>query len=314
MHDSKPDKQPAGPAWERISAPNCGWGAAPFWHPQQERVYWVDRGNQRVWRLHLASGRTEMWQLDQTPGCVAPCRNGGLLLALRDGIYLSESWQDIPQRIVHAPYESAQHCFGDGCCDPWGRFWIGTRVETGQPGAAGLYCLHKRDRPSPELLRLLKGKQESAGLAWSRDGQQLYWGDSTSGRIDSYPLTSAGRYPPLLGPALGFAQLPLRQAGQEISGMPQGAAVDSAGNYWLALLDGACVISMNRAGKLLSKIPTPALRPTGLCFGGPDLRTMFLTTARAGLERSELSSHPDSGALFALRVNTPGLPITPYED
>lgn len=314
MHDRKPDSLPAGPAWERISAPNCGWGAAPLWHPLQERIYWVDRGRQRIWRLHLASGRTEMWQLEQTPGSLAHCRSGALLLALRDGLYLSDAWHDIPPRIVPAPYDPDRQCFGDGCTDPWGRFWVGTRVETGQPGPAGLYCLHKRDRPSPDLLLLLRGQQESAGLAWTRDGQRLYWGDGGSGRIDSHPLTSAGRHPPLLGPALVYAQLPLRQPGLETGGRPQGAAIDSAGNYWLVLLDGACVIGLDRAGNLIARIPTPVLRPTGLCFGGPDLRTLFLTTARAGLERAELERHPDSGALFALRVDIPGLSPTPYED
>ncbi len=314
MHDSKPDSQSAGPAWQRISAPNCGWGAAPIWHPLQERIYWVDRSQNRVWRQHLPSDRTEMWQLGQTPGSIMACRSGALLLALRDGLYLSETWHDLPQLVVGAPYDPQRQGFVDGCCDPWGRFWVGTRVDEGQAEPAGLYCLHKRDRPSPELLQRVQGRQESAGLAWTRDGHRLYWGDAATGRIDSYPLTSAGRHPPLLGPALGFARLPLRQAGQEISGRPQGAALDSAGNYWLALADGACVVGLDRTGNLVARIPTPALRPTGLCFGGQDLRTLFLTTARSGLGRPELERHPDSGALFALRVDIPGLPLTPYED
>lgn len=314
MLDSKSDNQCPGPAWERITAPNCGWGAAPFWHPWQERIYWVDRSQERIWRLHLASGRTEMWQLDQTPGSLAPCRSGALLLALRDGIYLSEAWHDIPQLIARAPYDPGRQRFHEGSCDPWGRFWVGTRVDAGQAAQASLYCLHRRDRPSPELLRLDEGLQECAGLAWSGDGLRLYWGDGNSGRIDSHPLMSAGRHPPRLGPPQVFARFPLKQGALEIGGRPQGAAIDSAGRYWIALLDGACVIGLDPAGKLLTMIPAPAPRPTGICFGGQDLRTLFLTTARTGLDRSELDHHPDSGALFALRVDTPGLPLTPYED
>jgi len=314
MPDRKPDSQPADPAWERISAPNCSWGAAPFWHPQQERVYWVDRVQNRIWRLHLPSGRTEMWQLEQTPGCLSPCRSGALLLALRDGIYLSQAWHDIAQRIVSAPYDTARQRFHEGCCDPWGRLWIDTRIDEGRTGRADLYCLHKLDRPNPELLRLLPGRQEAAGLAWSPDGRRLHWGDSASGRIDRYPLTSAGLHPPVLGPPLGFAQLPLLQDGQAISGRPQGAAIDSAGRYWLALADGGCVVCLGPDGQLLARIPTPAQRPTGLCFGGPDLRTLFLTTARSGLDAQALKRHPDSGAVFALRVEVPGLPVNRYED
>ncbi len=314
MQDSKPDSQPASPAWERISAPNCGWGAAPLWHPRQERVYWVDRQHDRIWRLHLSSGHSEMWQLEQTPGSLMPCRSGSLLLALRDGLYLSQTWHDIPQLMVRAPYDPLRQRFHDSCCDPWGRLWIGARAEDGQPGHASLYCLHRRDRPSPELLRLVLDGQESAGLAWSRDGRLLYWGDAASGRIDSYPLTSAGKHPPVLGPPQCFARLPLRLGAREIGGRPQGAVVDSAGRYWVALADAGCVIGLNGAGQPVAQIPTPALRPTGLCFGGHDLRTLFLTTARSGLGRPELEHRPDSGALFALRMEIPGLPLTPYED
>ena len=306
--------EPAGPVWERVTAPNCGWGASPFWHPQQDRLYWVDSAHERIWRLHLTSGHAEMWQLAQTPGSIAPCRSGALLMAMRSGILLCASWHNTPQQIAAAPYDPAQLRFHESQCDPWGRLWVGSRRDAGEQADGGLYCLHKRNRPSPELLRIAGGVVESGGLAWSPDGRTLYWGDSKSGRIDKYPLTSAGRYPPVLGPALGFAQFPLRQAGLDISGKPQGATIDSAGNYWVALADGACVLCLNPDGKLLARLPTPALRPTGLCFGGRDLRTLFLTTARTGLEPAELARHPDSGAVFALRAATPGRPVTPYED
>jgi sugar lactone lactonase YvrE len=127
-------------------------------------------------------------------------------------------------------------------------------------------------------------------------------------------LTSGGLHPPVLGPPLRFAQLPLQQDGQEIGGWPQGAAIDGAGRYWLALADGGCVVCLGSDGQLLARIPTPVQRPTGLCFGGPDLRTLFLTTARAGLDQAALERWPDSGALFALQVDLAGRPVTPYED
>ena len=167
MPDRKPDSQPADPAWERISAPNCSWGAAPFWHPQQERVYWVDRVQNRIWRLHLPSGRTEMWQLEQTPGCLSPCRSGALLLALRDGIYLSQAWHDIAQRIVSAPYDTARQRFHEGCCDPWGRLWIDTRIDEGRTGRADLYCLHKNRWWQTSLGPLLDAGAFVAGLEYA---------------------------------------------------------------------------------------------------------------------------------------------------
>ncbi len=313
MGSTAPVSLHASQAWERVTAPSCVWGASPFWHPQQERLYWIDSGQQRIWRLHLPSGRSDLWQLTQTPGSIVPCRSGALLMAMRNGILLSANWQDVPQQIAAAPYDPAHQRFHDGQCDPWGRFWVGSYVEGGAQAIGGLYCLRRRDRPQPELLQIASGVIESCGLTWSPDGRTLYWGDSRRGWIETHALSSAGQYPPVLGHAKPFWRQPASPT-DEVTGRPQGATVDRLGRYWIALLDDACVLCLDPQGQLLARIPTPAQRPTGLCFGGPDLRTLFLTTARGGLGPDALKRHPDSGAVFGLRVEIPGLPVNRYED
>ena len=313
MNSTTPVSLHAGQAWERLTAPSSAWGASPFWHPQQERLYWIDSAQDRIWRLHLPSGRSDLWQLTQTPGSLAPCRSGALLMAMRSGILLSAGWQDVPQQIAVAPYDPASQRFHEGQCDPWGRFWVGTRAESGQQPIGSLYCLRRRDRPHPELLRVASGVIESCGLAWSPDGRQLYWGDGQRGWIDSHALASAGQYPPVLGDGQPFWRRPAAAQG-EAAGRPQGATVDRLGRYWVALLDGGCLLCLDPQGRLLARLPTPVPRPTGLCFGGTDLRTLFLTTARSGIDPDALKRHPDSGAVFALRVEVPGLPVNHYED
>ena len=313
MDSTTPVSLHAGQAWKCLTAPSCAWGASPFWHPQQERLYWVDSILERIWRLHLPSGRVELWQLTQAPGSIVPCRSGALLMAMRNGILLSASWQDVPQQIAVAPYDPAHQRFHDGQCDPWGRFWVGTRVETGTQAVAGLYCLRRRERPHPELRQVASGVIESGGLTWSPDGRTLYWGDGQRGWIETHALPSAGQYPPLLGDPQPFWRRPPGPA-DEMPARPQGAAVDRLGRYWVALLDGGCMLCLDPKGQLLARIPTPAQRPTGLCFGGPDLRTLFLTTARSGLGPDALKRDPDSGAVFALRVEVPGLPVNRHED
>ncbi|PRD65028.1 SMP-30/gluconolactonase/LRE family protein [Malikia granosa] len=314
MSSTTPVSLHAGQAWKCITAPSSAWGASPFWDPQQERLYWVDSVQERIWRLHLPSGRSDLWQLTQAPGSLAPCRSGALLMAMRNGILLSASWQDVPQQIAVAPYDPVRQRFHGGQCDPWGRFWVGTRAESGEQAIGGLYCLRRRDRPHPELLQVASGVVESCGLAWSPDGRRLYWGDGQRGWIDTHALPSAGQYPPVLANAQPFWR---RQAAEPADGAtlrPQGAAVDRLGRYWVALLDGGCLLCLDPQGQLLARIPTPVQRPTGLCFGGTDLRTLFLTTARSGLDAQALKRHPDSGAVFALRVEVPGLPVNRYED
>lgn len=299
------DNTPAThPLWQPVVDTPCAQGASPFWHPQQERLYWLDTVMRRIWRLHVPSGQAESWDVPQEPGSLAPCRSGNLLIALRDGIYSSTTWRDIPQPLAQAPFDTAHTGFGAGLCDPWGRFWIGTNTDHAQPGS--LYCLHKRNRPQPELLAMAPGAGPACGLAWSPDGRTLYRGDTLHQQLSLQALSQPGQWPPRLGAAMPFGHLQGRT--------PGGAAVDKAGNYWLALPGSAAVVCLSPNGDTVAEYPTPAQYPTALCFGGKDLRTLYLTTARVGRGASELAQYPGSGLVFAMRVNNPGLPANPYED
>ncbi len=295
----------------------CALGESPFWHPREERVYWVDILLKRLWRLHLPSGQVEHWDVHTEPGSIAPSQSGGLLMALRDGIYLSANWRDTPQKLADAPYDTGRIRFNDGKCDPWGRFWVGTYVESKDRPDAALYCLGKRSKLRPDLVQIAGGALVSNGLAWSPDGRTVYWADSARHEVRTYPLTNAGQFPPVLGLPLTLAQFtPRPEAGspQPYGGRPDGAAVDHAGRYWVAMYEGARVLCLSPEGKVLAEYPTPAQCPTMVCFGGHDLCTLYLTTARAKRSADELARHPMSGSLFAMRVDVPGLPVGFYQD
>ena len=129
---------PRAAHWSRVSDTLNADGHAPFWHPREERLYWLDTALHKLWRTHPRSGQTESLTLTAEPGCVAPCRTGGLLLALRDGIYHLASWTDLPRLVQPAPYDTATQRFAGGGCDPWGRFWVGTQVDRqDRPDEAG---------------------------------------------------------------------------------------------------------------------------------------------------------------------------------
>jgi len=312
----------AAPAWQRITGPLCALGESPFWHPHEQRLYWIDIGQRRIWRWHAPSDHLESWDLQQDPGCIAPCRSGALLAALRDGIYIAPLWHDVLLKVADAPYDTARIRFNDGKCDPWGRFWVGTYVETKDQPDGALYCLHRLDHPKQQVLRVASGVFSSNGLAWSPDGRTQYWNDTARHKVDGYPLVSAGQYPPVLGAPLTLAHFPEKPKdwrfesaqGHDYGGRPDGAAVDQKGNYWVAMYEGARVLCLSPKGDVLANLATPAQCPTMVCFGGPDLRTLYLTTARAKRSAEELAHYPDSGAVFALRVDTPGLPVNFYED
>lgn len=97
-------------------------------------------------------------------------------------------------------------------------------------------------------------------------------------------------------------------------GRPDGAAVDSEGNYYVAMFEGQRVLKLSPGGEVLAEIPTPVVCPTMVCFGGDDLQTLYLTTARHGRPAAELAAMPLSGAVFSMRVTVPGLPVNFFAD
>jgi len=308
------------PGWQRVSDTLNARGESPFWHPHEERLYWVDVALRRLWRVHPRSGHTDHLDLPQEPGCVVPCRAGGLLLALRDGLYHLPSWNDLPRLMQPAPYDSTRQRFAAGGCDAWGRFWVGTHVDAQDRPEGALYCLHTRIKAQPELVTVERGVVSTGAVAWSANGHLLYWTDSGRHDITSHAMSQPGSWPPRLAPAMPWARFPAKPAGwsleqpQGYQGRPHGAALDQAGRYWVAMEEGAQVLCLGPHGEVLARHPVPVQCPTGLCFGGTDLRTLYVTTGRLHRSADELARCPDSGGVFALNVEVPGLPVQLYWD
>jgi sugar lactone lactonase YvrE len=154
------------------------------------------------------------------------------------------------------------------------------------------------------------------GLAWSPDARTLYWSDTTAHLTRAWDWDAARN---TLSGARVFKQWPFKPPGWQFGmsgygGRPDGAAVDVDGNYYAAMFEGARIVKLSPSGALLASIPVPAPCPTMPCFGGDDLKTLYLTTARHGRAAAELQAWPDAGRVFALRVDVPGLPVNFFED
>jgi sugar lactone lactonase YvrE len=109
-----------------------------------------------------------------------------------------------------------------------------------------------------------------------------------------------------------FAQFALKQPEQDLStygGRPDGAAVDAEGAYWCAMFEGQRLVRLAPDGRVLQEVPLPVRCPTMPCFGGPDLRTLFVTTSREKRPAPELAGQPLAGCVLMARVDVPGLPV-----
>lgn len=299
--------------WHTVTpAPNA-LGESPFWHPLEARLYWIDIPGRLLMRMDVSRRTIESWAMAEEPGCIAPARGGGLVVGLRSGIYRAPVWGGELSQIVAAPYDTATMRFNDGKADPLGRFWSGTIFEPRNAKAAQLWSLDCRG-PTP-LLQSQAGEATTGnGLAWSPDARTLYWTDTPGHTIRAWDWDAEAN---TLSRPRVFASWPGKPAhwlpglpdNGDYGGRPDGAAVDAEGNYWVAMFEGARVLQLSPGGEQLGAWPLPAMCPTMPCFGGDDLKTLYVTSASHQRPAAELAALPDSGCVFAMRVKVPGLPV-----
>jgi sugar lactone lactonase YvrE len=185
--------------------------------------------------------------------------------------------------------------FNDCRADPRGRLWAGTLHRDRAPGQAALYRLD----PGGDLTEVLPERTISNGIGWSPDGATMYYIDSTTQRVVSfdYHLRTGD-----LGEQTSFAEI------EPADGLPDGLTVDARGGVWVCLFNGAKVRRYRPDGVLDREITLPLTNPTCPGFGGIDLRTLYITTARHRLTAEQLEREPNAGALLQLDVGIAGLP------
>jgi sugar lactone lactonase YvrE len=297
-------------SWRTAVAQPDQLGESPFWHPQDRMLYWVDIPGRQVRRLSPASGRVDSWAMPLEPGCIAPVRGGGFVIALRDGVYRAADWGSDLLLLARFNHDTATTRFNDGKADPQGRFWAGTMYEPRDARKAELYSVDLR---AGALHIELKAQNAviANGLAWSPDERTVYWADTVHHVIHAWDWNAQSN---AMSKPRVFRQFDPKPAGWKPGepgyiGRPDGAAVDVEGNYWCAMFEGGRLLKLSPAGELLADIAVPVRCPTMPCFGDDDLRTLYVTSACYHRSPEELRDLPQSGHVIATRVDVPGLPV-----
>ena len=300
--------------WKAVTRESDILGESPFWHPQERTLYWVDIPGRKVKRLG-ADGGSEIWDMPSEPGCIAPVTGGGFMIALRDGVYRASAWRAPLQRVVLFSHDTTTTRFNDGKADPEGRFWAGTMYEPRVLRRAELYCIDLRADNGNEGAPVVQLKAHNAiianGLAWSPDAKTMYWADTPHHIIHTWDWDAQANVMRNYRLFREFAGKPVgwTPGSRGYSGRPDGAAVDSQGNYWSAMFEGQRLMKLSPGGDILEEIELPVRCPTMPCFGGEDLRTLYVTSARENRPADELQALPLSGHVIAARVGVPGLPV-----
>jgi sugar lactone lactonase YvrE len=286
---------PMASAFTCVLDAKASLGECPVWSIAEQVLYWVDINAPSLNRFDPARGTNNAWPMPQSIGCFAMRASGGFVAALRDGIWFIDRHGGLERRIAAAPYDPTHHRFNDGRADVQGRFWAGSMNEKRDAASGELYRLS----PDLELVPVLGDMTISNGLAWSPDGLTMYHADTPARTISAYDFEIASGTP---ANRRVFAQF------DGETDRPDGGAVDSEGCYWSAFYRGGKVVRLSPDGRLMAEHAVPALCPTMCAFGGSDLRTLYVTSARQNRDAEELARLPQSGGIFAMRVDVAGLP------
>lgn len=277
----------------------CFLGEGPVWSAQDKRLHWIDILAPSILSGDPATGEFTSQAMPELIGAVVPRRRGGLIAAMQTGFKAVDPDTGAVTPIANPELDKPGNRFNDGKCDRRGRFWAATMAINTLPGEGSLYRLDADGR----VTRMDSGFHVSNGLGWSPDNRRFYFTDSGPKSIYVYDFDLESGS---IENRRTFVQVP------DNVGVPDGLAVDAEGFVWSAHWDGWCVTRYDPDGKVDRVINLPVPRPTSCAFGGPDMTTLFITSARIRLSAQQLAEAPLSGSVFALQSGIRGVPETPY--
>ena len=267
----------------------------PYWDGERGRVLWVDIavGEVHIGRLEASRVIADaVLTLPETVGAVVSSRSGELLVAGARRLYAVSADGDVGAgpEIIGAGTASR---LNDGCCDPAGRFLVGSLALDDRVRSEILV----RVEPDGGILVIDDDLGLSNGLAFTPDGGALYSVDTRSGTVwvREYDAQTGGA---------GRRREFLR-----IDGNPDGLCVDEEGNVWIAMWGSGEVRCYSTAGAQIAAVDVAAPNTTSVAFVGPALDTLLITTASEQLSGPQLARYPDSGRLFTADVGARGNPV-----
>jgi sugar lactone lactonase YvrE len=281
---------------EILDTPRARVGESPVWDETTGQIWWVDILAPCLHRTDPVTLRTETWPMPEAVGSLALCRSGALLLALRSGVVRFDPRDGGMTKLASPEADRPHNRLNDGKASPCGRFLVGGMDDRPEKeGIAALWSI----AGDGGVTKLVDGLFVSNGLAWSPDGRTLWHSDSRRSLIWTAPWDSTTG-------TIGERRLVASPADE--TGRPDGAAMDAEGGYWSAGVSAGVLNRWLPDGTLDRSIPLPVAAPTMPCFGGPGLRTLYVTS----LQRP--GAGPADGAMLRLDVGVAGAPVGRFAD
>lgn len=277
--------------FERVIDFDLALGEGPVWDDERQALWFVDILAPAVFRLDWPSRAVTRHDMPAPVGSIGLTATGRLVTALRTGVHLFDPDTRALEFLVHPEPDRPMNRMNDGKVGPDGCFWVGSMHDAVPREPTGaLY----RVTPEGSSTLVVEGLRVSNGLAWSADGRTLYHADSSGGYVKAYAFDAS----------TGAISDPRTIATfADVDGWPDGAAVDEEGHYWSAGVTAGCLNRIAPTGAVATfAVPAPA--PTMPCFGGPDGRTLFVTSLAKDQPAGRVA-----GTLLACEAPIGGVPV-----
>lgn len=285
------------PKWELVVRQDAIIGEVPIWSSEEEVLYWIDVRGPTLFRSDPESGITRSWDLPSLIGSFALRRNGeGAIVALQSGIFNLDFATGQLTLLHEAPYDVKHYRLNDGKCDRRGRFWVGSMKLPESPLPYGHAAFFRLDQQG--LSAQIQGISVANGLAWSPDSRVMYIADSPRRQIFQYDYDLD----------VGIARNRRLFAQTEQQEVPDGAAVDAEGGYWITMMRSGRLLRYLPDGTLDRDIKTPTRLPTMISFGGRRLDTLYLTTSSYHYPNEEAKRQERlAGSVFRFKPGVSGI-------
>lgn len=280
----------------------CVWnahaelGEGPMWSEREQALYWVDILQRRLHRYTPGvEQREKTWQFDEEISAVVE-RMGrpGLLVSLRHGFAFFDPATEKLERLAAPEAEMPDNRFNDAKCDSRGRYWAGTIDYACKAPTGSLY----RFNPDFSCEKIESGYTVTNGPTWSSDQHTMYHNDSAKGRVYAFDFD-------LEHGTVSNKRLFLQFGRDE--GSPDGMTTDAEGGVWIAHWGGSRITRRDPEGVVLQTLKLPVSQVTSCAFGGPDLTTLYVTSAATGLTAEQKQAEPLAGGLFEIELGIPGV-------
>ncbi|PGH40674.1 MAG: hypothetical protein CRN43_01565 [Candidatus Nephrothrix sp. EaCA] len=273
---------------ESVFDVRCQHGESPVWDAGGGCLYWVDLLKGFLHKGNIQTGEVKSYDAGCSVGVLAVRQSGGLIMATGKGIgFWSETESKL--QILHPLQNADRTRFNDGAVDAQGRFFAGTMAHRGDSPLGVLYRVDKN--------LCLRKMEESLlipnGMGWSEDNQTFYLTDTNKHVIYSYDYDMA------TGDISN--RIPFIEFGKDE--FPDGMCMDRQGSFWVAMWGGGKINKFGKNGQKQEEFILPVKYPTSCCFGGSEMKTLFIATSSLPLSEEEKESNPWAGKV--LKLDTP---------